>query len=174
MKLKAKCRFKSFELDFKTYKKVAFNAVVNINETAGKTWIRAATDEAPIPTWSGASRASFQKLARDLGTSVPLGPIRERGNLFDRIAWGRQSSKGSGLVTDKGKVYLGFIYQTTLGHLIYNEYNSPVPGPYPQPWTTAVRFTPYFFQYRAWEAWNEVAKTAKLPNPYNYLVKKKM
>jgi len=70
--------------------------------------------------------------------------------------------------------YVGFVYETDLRYLAYNEYNAAVAGPFPQPFSNNVRFTPYHFQSRAAEAWQAIAKTAKLPNPYRYLAKRKI
>jgi len=159
------------DLDLDAYKRALLSALRNINERAGKAWINEAVNKTPIPTWSGASRATFQKLAAELGTSVPIGPIRSRKN---RVALGLSVSAGSGVLEDKDDGYAGFIYDTNLRYLAYNEYNLAVAGPPPQPFSNNVRFTPYNFQSRAQAAWLAVAKTAKLPDPYRYLKKRKM
>jgi hypothetical protein len=163
--------FVSLGLNVSAYRRVLLNALRNINERAGQAWIDAVVNETPIPTWSGASRATFQKLAGELGTSVPIGPIRAKK---DRTALGRESSDGSGVSEDESRPYAGFTYQTSLRYLAYNEYNKAVKGPPPQPYSNNVRFTPYKFQARGLKAWKRVAKTAKLPNPFRYLTKRKM
>ena len=159
-----KTNFKWMKLDLVQYRRVMLNHLRSLNEKAGQAWIRAAVDETPIPTWSGASRATFQRLASELGTSVPLGPIRSKTN---RVALGKASSAGSGVFEKEYEV--GFTYETHLQYLVYNEYNAAVQGPPPQPYSNRVRFTPYHFQPRAESAWRAVAETAKLPNPYRYL-----
>lgn len=162
MRLEADLKIMIF--DHAGYDRVLLNALRNLNERAGKAWIKAAVDGAPIPTWSGASRATFQKLASELGTSVPIGPIRARKN---RVALGRATSAGSGVVEEPG--FVGFKYETDLRYLRYNEYNRAVAGLPPQPYSDNVKFTPYNFQSRAQAAWLAEAKKAKLPNPYRYL-----
>lgn len=157
-------KFKWMKLDLAGYRRVMLNHLRSLNEKAGQAWIKAAVDETPIPTWSGASRATFQKLASELGTVVPLGPIRAKKN---RVSLGKASSAASG-VFEKGEE-VGFTYETTLQYLGYNEYNAAVAGKPPQPYSNRVRFTPYNFQPRAESAWRAVAETAKLPNPYRYL-----
>jgi len=135
------------------------------SKEAGKAWLRAAVDETPIPTWSGASRGTFQKLARELGTSVPIGPIKSRVN---RTALGRSVSTGSGVEEDRGREYYGFTYETDLRYLKYNEYNRAVPvNPWkePHPYWTAIKNTPYGFQNRALLAWKGFAKRVHLPDP---------
>jgi len=163
--------FTAIGLNLSAYKRVLLNHLRNINERAGQAWMHAVVNETPIPTWSGASRATFQKLASELGTSVPIGPIRAKK---DRIALGKGSAAGSGVIEDKVTMYVGFEYKTSLRYLAYNEYNKAVKGPPPQPYSNNVRFTPYNFQSRGLTAWKRIAKTAKLPNPFRYLTKRKM
>jgi hypothetical protein len=156
----------SITFDLPKYKKVVLNALINLNERAGRAWIDAAIRQTPIPVWSGASRATFQRLAQSLGTSIPMDPIVAPES---RVSLGRASSAGSGVVKDAGKPYVGFVYSTNLRYLAYNEYNQAIKGPYPRPWSNNVRFTPYFFQQRALTDWQKVAATAKLPDIRNYI-----
>jgi len=165
--------FYSFNLDLKGYRLEVLRYLRQINEKAGQVWIKTVVNETPIPTWSGASRATFQKLATELGTTVPIGPIRAKKS---RVSMGIASASGSGVeIRDNAAdLYVGFTYATTLLYLAYNEYNKAVAGPYPQPFSNNVRFTPYHFQDRASTAWGAVAKTARLPDPYDYLDVRKM
>ena len=78
------------------------------------------------------------------------------------------------MVENKAKGYVGFVYETNLRYLAYNEYNLATAGPPPQPFSNRVRFTPYNFQSRAQAAWLKVAQTAKLPNPLRHLKKRKI
>lgn len=167
--MKFTTEFKSLYLNLAAYRKAMLNALRNLNERAGQAWIDAAVNQTPIPTWSGASRATFQKLAGELGTTVPIGPIRARKS---RVSLGKVTSAGSGVVERKG--YAGFVYETDLRFLAYNEYNKAVAGSPPRPYSNNVRFTPYNFQSRAYSAWKKVAATAKLPAPYHYLTRRKM
>ena len=162
--------FYSFKLDLQKYKRVLLNTLRNMNERAGQIWIDVAVNKTPIPTWSGASRATFQQLASELGTTVPIGPIVANTN---RVALGRATSD-SKVIEDSNSFYVGFVYSTNLRYLRYNEYNRAVAGPPPQPFSNSVRFTPYNFQGRAARAWRKEAKQAKLPNPYRYIIKRKM
>lgn len=157
-------------MDWNKYEKDAMKALTAANKAAGQAWVKAVVDT-PIPTWGGASRATFQKLAQALGTSVGIGPIRSKKNT---TAWGRATSTASRVVLNKTDWYAGFVYRTTLRHLIYNEYNKAVKGPYPKPWSNNVRFTPYNFQARGIMAWKLVAVKAKLPNPLRYIKARKI
>jgi len=171
MDIKTEADMVGMSLDLAMYKKVAFNELLALNERAGRAWLNAIIKETPIPAWSGASRATFLKVARLLGTSVPISIAPGAPN---RIAMGKSSSQGR-LIKDKGKVIVGFEYKSSLGHLNYNEYNRAVAGKsYPQPWSNNVRYTPYFFQQRGSTAWKAVAVTARLPNPFNYLKRIKL
>ncbi len=160
-----------YAMDFNVagYTKVLLKYLRRINEKAGQAWINAAVNQTPIPTWSGASRATFSKLAQELGTSAPIGPIRAAK---DRTALGRSSSAASGVIESKTEV--GFVYETNLRYLAYNEYNLATAGPPPQPFSNRVRFTPYNFQSRAQAAWLKVANKAKLPSPWRHLKKRKI
>jgi hypothetical protein len=130
----------------------------------GIKWLDA-TVIAIIPTWSGASRATFEKLANDLGTSIPYGPQRSKK---DRRPLGRSESAGSGFFTDaQGRHY--FIYRTQLRYLIYNEFNRATKGPPPQPFSDNVRFTPYHFQDKGDKAWLAYAKKFKPPKTWKHL-----
>lgn len=161
--------FKSIHLDLVAYDRALLSSLRNLNERAGQAWVKAAVDSTPIPTWSGASRATFQKLASELGTSVPIGQIRASKS---RVELGKSVSSGSGVVEERstGKTtFVGFKYETDLRYLRYNEYNRATKGPPPQPYSDNVRFTPYNFQKRAAAAWVAEAAKAKLPNPFRYL-----
>lgn len=166
-----KYNFYSLNLNLPAYTRALLNTLRTYNERAGQAWIDAAVNRTPIPTWSGASRATFQKLAAELGTTVPIGPIRSQR---DRTSLGKSSSAGSGVIEDPRSGYVGFIYETNLQYLAYNEYNQAVAGLPPQPFSNNVRFTPYNFRSRAHAAWLGVAQTAKLPNPYQYIKMRKV
>jgi hypothetical protein len=155
--------FKSIQLDMKAFNRELLRVLRKNNEKAGQAWIDAAVNKTPIPTWSGASRATFQKLASQLGTTVTIGPIR---SMTPRTALGRANSNS--FVFEQGDV-VGFQYETTLRYLQYNEYNLATPGPPPQPYSNNVRFTPYGFQAKAQAAWQAEANKAVLPNPYDFL-----
>lgn len=161
--------FYEITLDVNAYARELIKYLRKMNERAGQAWINEVVNRTPIPTWSGASRATFQKLASELGTSVPIGPIKSVKN---RVDLGKSTSARSGVLEDKNDMYFGFLYATNLRYLRYNEYNHATAGPPPQPFSNNVKFTPYGFQERGKKVWQEIAKTAELPNPYRYLSRK--
>lgn len=164
------CDFVGISLDIEAYREKVLKELRWENGTAGRKWLNEVIKGTPIPTWSGASRATFEKLATALGTSVPIGHIRAPA---DRTALGRSLSDGE-VIEDKGEVYVGFRYSTNLLHLHYNEYNKATAGRYPRPYSNNVRFTPYKFQARAQKVWVEHAKKVRLPNPLEYIKERRL
>jgi hypothetical protein len=162
-------RFYRLDLNLEAYKRDLLQYLRKLNKRAGQAWLDAVINKTPIPTWSGASRATFQKLASDLGTTVPIGPIRSRKN---RTALGRSTSTGSGVVESKD--FVGFVYETDLRYLAYNEYNHATKGAPPRPFSNKVRFTPYNFLGTGYLAWIKVAEKADIPDPYKFITKRKL
>lgn len=155
-----------------SYKRALDQYLTVMLKNGGKKWLNATVRTSThIPTWSGASRATFQKLAQELGTSVPIGPIRAKK---DRTALGRANAQGSGVFINTSKGLWQFAYQTQLRYLIYNEYNLAVAGPPPRPFSNNVRYTPYGFQEKGARAWFEFTKNLSLPSPFKYLRKGKL
>ena len=157
--------FRGMELDLAAYEDYLLKSLGFDNKIAGQKWLNEILKGTPIPTWSGASRATFQKLAAALGTSVPIGFTPAPA---DRTALGNALSEGE-VIEDKKKAYVGFRYSTSLLHLHYNEYNQATAGRYPRPYSNNVRFTPYRFQGRAQKVWEEYAKKVRLPDPYRFI-----
>lgn len=167
--MKFKCKFTTFSLDKAALLK-EYDTYFNKHlRKAGIIWLDA-TVRSPthIPTWSGASRATFQKLAQALGTSVPIGRIRAVRNRSD---WGRAASDGG--IRTAGYKY-SFYYETSLEYLIFNESNVATPGPYPRPWSSNVKFTPYQFVAKGAKAVEAYASTLKLPDPTKHITRGKM
>ena|SRR4030042_4783860 len=162
--MKFTTNFQTLSFDLAAYERALTNHLVEENKRAGQVWIHAAVEQIPIPTWSGASRATFQKLAEELGTSVPIGPRMSRE---DRAPLGRALSTASGVITDTRNHFYGFMYSSNLRYLAYNEFNRAVPGPPPQPFGRLRTPTPYHFQEKGLKAWVAFAKTVKLPDPFS-------
>ena len=169
--MKFKATFSAPFLDVDKYSRDLLKYLQDLNSRAGREWVTAVIDKTPIPTWSGASRATFTKLASELGTSVVFGPQKSKKS---RKSLGKSASTNSGVLENLQEGYVGFVYETNLRYLVYNEYNAAVAGPPPQPLTNNVRFTPYHFQGRGAQAWQKVASKAKLPNPYKCVTKRKV
>lgn len=159
--------FRAINLDLKGYMGAMDGHLTRKLREGGRKWLDATVrTRTHIPTWSGASRAAFQKLAQELGTSIPIGLIRARRS---RVYEGYASGARSGLRINPRQGKWQFEFITDLPHLIYNESNPPVPGRYPRPWSRNVRFTPYKLQDKGHMAWGFFAMEVRLPNPYKYL-----
>jgi hypothetical protein len=167
--MKFKPKFKYINIDINAYKKELESYLTNRLKESGYKWLDATVRTSThIPTWSGASRATFQRLAQELGTTVPIGPIVARK---DRTSLGLANAQGSGVFIDSAAGSFKFTYATQLRYLAYNEFNPPVPGLPPQPFSNRVRYTPYRFQDKGQAAWEKFAAKTKLPNPYKFIRK---
>lgn len=165
--MKFKPNFKTMLFDLERYKSDLDLYLTRKLREGGRKWLDATVRTSThIPTWSGGSRATFMKLAVELGTSIPIGRIRARRS---RVQEGISKSTG-GLRINPDAGLWQFEYTTTLPWLVYNEENPPIPGRFPAPWSNRVRWTPYHFQDKGLEAWKRHAATVKLPNPFKYIV----
>jgi hypothetical protein len=145
-----------FTADFKCprivdYKSFLDKFMQEVLKEAVKTWLQA-TVIAEVPVWSGASQATFVKLATAVDESWPILP-----EVPSRIPQGTSESTGQLEVT--GNQYL-FSYSTTLPWLITNEY------------TDATQFGihlrkpgPYDFQTKGVVAFLQYSDTVQLPLP---------
>jgi len=164
--------FRAPVLDVAAYRQQLNKYMEEWLKQAGREWLRA-TVIAVIPTWSKASRATFQKLAGELGMVIPYGPQLSRK---DRESLGRSTSSDSGLRLDPANSRWHFKYHTGLRYLAYNEYNSVVYGTAPNVFSrSGLRHpTPYHFQQKGQEAFNSFTRYTELPNPYKFLRKVKV
>jgi len=110
-----------------------------------------------IPNWTGASRATFWRLAELINAQVDAsGP---------RVGIGQLAGDGS-METDKTKGVYTFTYSTTLPWLVWNEYHDanvdPDPTKYPPP-ARLRKPGPYGFQLTGVDAFQRVADRVKLP-----------
>jgi len=164
--------FRLFNLDKKAYLDRLDGYLMQKLRGGGRKWLDATVrTRTHIPTWSGASRGTFIKLAREFGTSVPIGPIRARRNM---VQDGINHAARSGLRVNPSKGEWAFEYIHTLPGLIWNETNLSVPGPWPQPWSPNVRYLPYRIQDKGAAAWMEYAAKVKLPSITRYITTRKL
>jgi len=164
--------FTAFDLDIAGYKRHLSDYMEDWLKQAGREWLQA-TVLAVIPTWSKASRATFQKLANELGMVIPYGPQLSRK---DRTALGLSTGSGSGLELDPGASRWHFVYNSTLRYLAYNEYNRVVYGQAPNVFSRkGLRNpTPYHFQEKGQKAFEDFTRFTVLPDPYQYFKRVKV
>ncbi len=151
-------------LDIAAYRRVLNPYMEEVLKISGRIWLGAFI-ELIIPHWSGASRATFEKLAREFGTTIPYG---QQQSWSDRKALGRATSQASGLVLEPNSLRWHFVYESTLYHLAYNEYNVAVVGQGGVRWGL-IHPTPYHFQKAGMEAFANFARKVTLPNPLPYI-----
>lgn len=123
---------------------------------------------AEVPVWSGASAATFTQLAKSIDFPLNITPTTKPGRGLG-AAYGAAHGKGK-LDSSKDGVAL-FTYSTTLIHLIWNE-QFPPPGPGQR--GTLKRPGPYHFRDAGKAAFEKVAKSAKLPNPFDTIKTRKI
>jgi hypothetical protein len=109
-----------------------------------------------IPVWSGASRATFIKLAQTIEYNVPIAPVT-----LSREGIGSAESAGGLRPTDKGQYV--FYYSTSLPWLVWNEYNNANVNPDPTLFNRVIKEGPYNFQLKGILAFTRFASTVDLP-----------
>jgi len=110
-----------------------------------------------VPTWSGASRATFEALAQAVGYTVSYGPIR---SFQDRRGLGQGT--GFGGLVKTGPASYAFTYRTDLRYLIFNEANEARRG-VAGVFKGLITPTPYKFFEKGEAAFLEYSKTVRLP-----------
>ena len=165
-------KFTAYQFNMSAYRLRLSKHMSEWVKQAARDWLLA-TVITVIPTWSKASRATFQKLAREVGMAIPYGPQESRK---DREALGRSTSTDSGLRIKPSELRWHFRYHSTLRYLAYNEYNRVVYGQAPNVFSKKglKNPTPYNFQDKGREAFEQFTRFTELPNPYDFLKKKKV
>ena len=101
-------------IDLDKYRRVLDRQLREDIAQAIMQWLEA-TVLAEVPVWSGASRATFLALARNIEYNIPISPVAP-----SRVGRGMAESSGS-LETDAMKGRYVFNYSTTLPWLCINE-----------------------------------------------------
>ena len=157
--MKFKGTLVSFRINFTDYQKRLHESLSNDIAHAAFTWLEAVLSE--IPTWSGASRATFLRLAREVEYALTIAPKVE-----SRIGYGQRHGDGEIKADPKKGIYT-FSYSTTLRHLVHNEYNSPSSDP--AVFHRLKKPGPYHFQLKGQEAFRRFAAQISLPSPWKSL-----
>lgn len=149
---------KAPRINFGAYRRRLQEVLGEAIAQAAFEWLGATTEA--IPTWSGASRATFSHLASAVGLSLSIAPIARE----NRVGLGLLHSTGT-ITTDAEKGHFFFKYSTNLEHLIFNEFNNGNVGAGPGQFGKLKHPGPYRFQEKGAEAFNKVAKDVRLPDP---------
>lgn len=159
---KWKCRFQQPRVDLRGYREELAKILREAIVQAAFQWLNAATAE--IPTWSGASQATFLRLARDVGYVHTITP-----EVSSRIAEGFSKSEGGIRIDSSSNGKVSFFYATTLEHLVYNEYNNANISPDPTLFGQLRKPGPYNFQALAEDAFRRAAVSTVLPDPRRFI-----
>jgi len=135
---------------------------------AAKKWLT--TVLGIIPTWSKASRATFEELAAFAGMTVTYGPLIAKK---DRFSLGRSTGRGGPDYRQKHTYY--FFYETDLRYLKWNEFNKATKGDESN-WFSTHRDGPgpYRFTVAGAAEFESFAREVKLPNPISFVTGKKL
>ena len=157
--MKFKGTLKSFRIDLGRYQKKLHEHLSDEIAHVAFLWLNAVLAE--IPVWSGASHATFLQLSRSVGYQLAVQPAA-----VNRVAYGQQHGSGEVTADAKGGVY-GFHYETSLPHLLHNEFNTPESDP--NVFYRLKRPGPYHFQEKGRKVFEDYAKEVRLPNPWQSL-----
>lgn len=124
-------------------------------EDAARVWVETAI--AQVPTWSGASLATFEQLASAVGVPVV---INVRPDAPNRVALGRLYSRGGVERVERGK--WRFFYENNLEYLSANETRQVSVGEYGVRWGLEEP-TPYNFRAAANAAAENLLRNVELP-----------
>jgi hypothetical protein len=158
--MKCTGKFAAPRIDLDGYRAVLDKAMRETLAQALVEWLTRVLEE--IPSWSGASRATFALLADTIGMSVPNAPATN-----SRIGQGMSESIGSKLSVNEPAGHYTFTYQTTLPWLIWNEYNDANVDPDPTKWPPPAVLKkpgPYEFQAKGLVAFLHFADGVRLPS----------
>jgi hypothetical protein len=148
------------QFDLRGYRNVVDKEMTETTKEAARSWLR--TVLSIVPTWSRASRATFNELAEAVGFTLTFGPVLSRK---DRLSLGLQTSRG-GIETDN-RTFWKFFYETDLRYLAYNELNRVIFGQAPNVFsrTGLTNPTPYKFQEAGIADFNSFSEGVRLPDP---------
>lgn len=159
--MKFKGSLTTLQLDLDDYRKRLHEHLSDEIAHAAFLWLNAVLAE--IPTWSGASRATFLAISREVGFTLSINPVAK-----SRIGLGSSHGQGS-MTADSEKGIYTFEYSTSLPHLIWNEFNTPEGDPNVFAPEKIKKPGPYRFQEKGREVFEKLAADVELPNPWKSL-----
>lgn len=139
------------------YKKALDAAMREVLAQGLMAWLEAVVAE--VPLWSGASRATFVKVASKIDASVPVGGGSAPS---DRTSMGLAASTGE-MITDVSSGLYVFTYGTSLPWLVWNEHHNANVDPDPTLFSKLKKPGPYEFQVKGVAAFLHNTSSASLP-----------
>ena len=154
--MKCKAKFQVPRIDLAAYRAKLKKHMTEEICYALSEWLKAVIEKTAVgemPVWSGASRATFLKLARQIEYDIDIEP-----EVASRIQQGMDASVGTLDPNKKGDDRYTFTYTTTLPWLVTNEnFNANL-----WPNFRLRKPGPYQFQLAGIDAFEELAKDVKL------------
>lgn len=145
------------KLNLAAYRDALHRRLTDAIQNAAREWLHATVVE--VPVWSGASVATFLKLAAAVAFPLGVSPVTGAPN---RVSLGSGASTGE-LTTDKDAGRYTFTYGTSLAHLIYNEFNNANTSPDATLFGHLHTPGPYNFQAKGKDAFDRAAAQVTLP-----------
>lgn len=155
--MKWKAKLQSPRINMEAYQRTLHEEMSEVITRAAFAWLTSVLEQ--IPVWSGASHATFLQLSRQVGYTLSVSP-----RAMSRIPYGQSQGDGE-IIADPVKGYYAFNYETTLKHLIYNEYNNANADPDPALFYRLRQPGPYGFQQIGLRAYLEAIAGTELPRP---------
>jgi hypothetical protein len=163
--MKFKGNLVSLELNMAAYKKRLHEELLEDLTRVAFVWLNKVLAE--VPQWSGASRATFLQLAREISYSLAIDP-----KVISRESFGASHGKGK-ITTDPAKGLYTFTYSTDLKWLVSNEFRHNTAENDSTVFHRLRRPGPYHFQEKGKVAFEQAAKDVRLPSPWKSLKIKK-
>jgi hypothetical protein len=168
--MKFTVRFKAPSLNTAAYIVQLDKVLSHDIDRAATVWLNS-TVLLAIPVWSGASRGTFLKLAREVNFPLTITGMSPSAKGGPRL--GFQQSKGEVSRGSSPGLYT-FTYGTTLFRLVFNEYNDANANPEAGRLFAKLKEPgPYNFQKMGQDAFEEYVKSSvELPSPWRKAVLK--
>jgi hypothetical protein len=158
-------KFQAPRVDFAKFRRALQEQLGEKLAQAGAVWLHATADE--IPVWSGAERATFTPLASYVGYVLSIAPV-----VSSRVELGIGSGSATFDAGETNPSLYTFSYETTLPHLLINEYQNantfinPSTG---KPYFHLTNPGPYGFQRKGERAFRAFASEIVLPG-WDYIL----
>lgn len=162
--MKFKGNLTSFNINMTSYRRAIHEELSEEITRLAFVWLDAVLAE--IPTWSGASRATFLQLGHEISYSFSIDPV-----VTSRISFGQRHGTGK-MTADAKKGLYTFEYTTDLKHLVHNEFNSPESDP--NVFHRLKKPGPYNFQIKGRAAFMREVSSVRIPSPLKHLKKTKL
>lgn len=156
-------KFKAPRLALANYQKRLATTLNTAIAEAAAEWLGAVLNK--VPVWSGASQATFLPLARAIDYALTIQPVLSAKR--SRVNLGLQKSDGV-VVADPVAGKFHFHYETSLEHLIHNEFHNANVDPDPTKFkgVDLINPGPYEFQKLGQQAFERYAAGVSLPDPF--------